>query len=142
MSSIASITGAKSASNETNEAPLVPQKTLSQEDFFQLLIAQMTSQDPMNPVSNAEFMGQMAQFSTLEQTRTLEANISAMRTEQQMVQANTLIGRNVTLQIGSSYVDGMVTAVEVEGGTPKVVVNGETFDLKQVVTIKPALELI
>src|SRR5690606_13008560 len=108
MSNVSPVTAATTGYETQTTTSALPPKTLSQEDFFQLLIAQMTAQDPMNPLSNAEFMGQMAQFSTLEQTRTLEANISAMRTEQQMVQANTLIGRNVRLQIGSRYVGGMV----------------------------------
>jgi flagellar hook assembly protein FlgD len=38
---------------------------LGQEDFLRLLITQLTTQDPTNPVQNEDFVAQMAQFSTL-----------------------------------------------------------------------------
>jgi flagellar basal-body rod modification protein FlgD len=115
---------------------------LNQNDFFKLLIAQMTAQDPMNPMSNEDFMGQMAQFSSLEQTRTMGDTIASMRDEQQMLQANSLIGRDVNLQIDTGVVHGTVTAVQMDGTTPKIVVGDAAYDLSQVLTItasSPAL---
>ncbi len=35
--------------------------------FLQLLVAQMKGQDPMNPMDGAEFVAQLAQFSSLEE---------------------------------------------------------------------------
>lgn len=140
MSNVSPVTAATTGyETQTTTSPLTP-KTLSQEDFFQLLIAQMTAQDPMNPLSNAEFMGQMAQFSALEQTRSLETTISKMRNEQQMLQANTLIGRDVSIQDDGTTVMGTVSSVLLEKGVPKVVVDGTAYDLSKVVTISPQAE--
>lgn len=136
MSSTSPISGTSGYSQPAES--VLPQKTLNQEDFFKLLITQMTSQDPMKPLSNAEFMGQMAQFSTLEQTKTLEASVSGMRSEQQMLQANTLIGRDVSLKLTSGTLQGTVTGVQIDNGTPKVVVNGAAYDLNQVLSISPS----
>jgi flagellar basal-body rod modification protein FlgD len=141
MSTVSGINGATGANAET-QAPVLPQKTLNQNDFFKLLIAQMTAQDPMNPMSNEDFMGQMAQFSSLEQTRSMGDTISSMRDEQQMLQANSLIGRDVNLQIDTGVVHGTVTAVQMDGTTPKIVVGDAAYDLSQVLTItasSPAL---
>jgi len=141
MSTISGINGATGANADT-EASVLPQKTLNQNDFFKLLIAQMTAQDPMNPMSNEDFMGQMAQFSSLEQTRTMGDTIASMRDEQQMLQANSLIGRDVNLQIDTGVVHGTVTAVQMDGTTPKIVVGDAAYDLSQVLTItasSPAL---
>ncbi|HEU5123967.1 MAG TPA: flagellar hook capping FlgD N-terminal domain-containing protein [Verrucomicrobiae bacterium] len=141
MSTVSGINGATGANAET-QAPVLPQKTLNQNDFFKLLIAQMTAQDPMNPMSNEDFMGQMAQFSSLEQTRTMGDTIASMRDEQQMLQANSLIGRDVNLQIDTGVVHGTVTAVQMDGTTPKIVVGDAAYDLSQVLTItasSPAL---
>ena len=38
---------------------------LDQSDFMKLMITQLTTQDPTNPVSNEDYIAQMAQFSTL-----------------------------------------------------------------------------
>ena len=40
----------------------------SSEGFLKLLASQMTSQNPLEPMKDTEFIGQMAQFSQLEQT--------------------------------------------------------------------------
>ena len=44
---------------------------LGADDFMKLLTTQLTSQDPMNPMKDTEFISQMANFTSLEQMRTL-----------------------------------------------------------------------
>ena len=39
--------------------------SLGQEEFLALMITQLKNQDPMKPLENGEFIGQMAQFSTV-----------------------------------------------------------------------------
>ena len=49
--------------------------SVSQQDesgqFLTLLVTQMQNQDPLNPMSNAEFTSQLAQLSTLEQLQSM-----------------------------------------------------------------------
>ena len=40
---------------------------LGKDQFLKLFVAQLQHQDPMNPMQDSDFMGQMASFSTLEQ---------------------------------------------------------------------------
>ena len=42
--------------------------TVTQIDYLTLLTSQLKYQNPLDPLNNAEFLGQMAQFSNLQQT--------------------------------------------------------------------------
>ncbi len=115
-----------------------PKQTLGQEEFLQLLVAQMTSQDPMSPNADMDVFSQMATFSQLEQSKTMQADLSGMRTDQQILQANSLIGRTVEIQVDkATMARGQVTAVQMEAGTPKVEVDGQYYDLNQILNITP-----
>lgn len=117
----------------------VPVKTLGQSDFLKLLVAQMTQQDPLNPKSDLEMIPQMVSFTELEQSKSMQSDIAQLRAEQQLLQANSLLGRTVEIQDESkARVTGPVTAVQMEEGTPKLVVNGRQYVLSQLVSIKPA----
>ncbi len=110
-----------------------PAKTLGQDDFLQLLVAQMSSQDPMNPKTDTEFIGQMAQFSALEQTKSMEQQLESLRNDQQISQAHNMLGRQVELQAeDGTAVSGTVSAVKIEAGTPQIIVDGQAYNLSQV----------
>jgi flagellar basal-body rod modification protein FlgD len=133
-----------SVSSETSatlgERSPLPVQTLDQDDFLKLLVAQFTSQDPLNPKQDTEFIAQMAQFSALEQAKSMQADISRLRSEQQLLQANALLGRAVEVQTSENLsAVGTVEAVQVEAGTPKIVVDGQAYELQQLIAITPAL---
>jgi flagellar basal-body rod modification protein FlgD len=114
----------------------LPIKTLNQDDFLKLLVVQMQSQDPMNPKQDTEFIAQMTQFSALEQSKSMQKDIAALRGDQEILQADAMIGRFVTLQNGQGLVvPGIVSSVQVKEGTPQIVVNGGSYDLSQVLSI-------
>jgi len=117
----------------------VPTKSLGQDDFLKLMIVQLQQQDPMNPQKDTEFIAQMAQFSALEQSKEIAVNIAAMRADQQLLQANGLIGRIVGIQgAGGVLTTGTVSGVQVEDGVPQIVVNGQVHTLSSVLAIVPA----
>jgi flagellar basal-body rod modification protein FlgD len=116
----------------------IPSKTLDQIDFLRLLVAQMTQQDPLNPKSDLEMIPQMVSFTELEQSKSMQSDIAQLRVEQQMLHASSLLGRTVEVQDESkARTTGQVTAVHMEEGTPKLVVNGMMFELSQLVSITP-----
>ena len=116
-------------------------KTLSQDDFLKLLVVQMKSQDPLNPKQDTEFIAQMTQFSALEQSKSMQKDIAGLRDDQELLQADALIGRSVTLYDGKAGVAaGVVSSVEVVDGTPKIVVNGKQYTMNQVLSISVAQE--
>ena len=139
MSTISSSPPVTRVGDPTSTQDRLPVKTLTQNDFLKLLVAQMTSQDPLNPKTDMEMIPQMVSFATLDQSKTMESDIAKLRAEQQILQANSLLGRTVEIQDGSNpKVSGQVTAVQMEEGTPKLVVNSHTYDLSTLLSITPA----
>jgi flagellar basal-body rod modification protein FlgD len=133
---------AASSATDSASAGLISNKTLDQKDFLKLLITQMTSQDPMNPMSNENFMAQMAQFSTLQETQTMSGNITQLRSEQQVLQANSMLGKTVSLQVDdSTATSGVVSAVHINAeGTPQIIVDGAAYNLNQITTISSTVK--
>ena len=138
--SVASVNSVSNATTtDDSGSSRIPVQTLNQDDFLQLLVTQLSQQDPMNPMKDTDFIAQMASFTTLQQSKDMEADISALRTEQQLLQANSLIGRLVNMQSADgTLVSGTVDSVQVANGTPSLVVDGQTFTLSQVVSVAPA----
>ena len=135
MSAISNVTstGASTgAANETEKKYTLAPQTLNQDDFLKLLVAKLSSQDPLNPTQDSEFIAQMAQFSSLEQAKSMQSDIASLRAELQLTQANSLIGRTVELGAGAG---GAVSAVSMQDGTPLVIVNGQAYGLDQITTI-------
>src|SRR5215213_926377 len=116
----------------------VHKSTLGQDDFLKLLVTKMSSQDPMNPQGDSEFIAQMAQFSSLEQARSMTADMALLKAQQEVLTANGLIGRNVTVTQGEKQLaQGMVTSVSMNDGAANVVVDGKNYSLDSVSLISP-----
>jgi flagellar basal-body rod modification protein FlgD len=128
--------GSTTSTTPWSAANRLPVQTLGQDDFLKLLVAQLSAQDPMNPQKDTEFVAQMAQFSALEQSRAMQSDMAGLRTEQQVLQANAMIGRTVALQDGAgNIITGVVSGLLVENGTPQMVVNGQPYPLSQLLGV-------
>jgi len=95
---------------------------LGMEDFLKILLTQLTYQDPLKPMDNQEFMAQMAQFTSLEQTQQLNEKISMLVTNQSALQSVGLIGRAIELMTDSGTLTGTVTALSLTGDAPSLTV--------------------
>lgn len=141
-SAISSITNT-AAGNSQNVADAVSSatsQTLSEQDFLNLLVTQMTSQDPLNPMTNEDMVGQMVQFSTLQANTSMQTLLGNMQTGQSTSQADSLIGMQVNVATDSNgdTTQGTVSGVDLSSGTPQIIVNGQSYDLNQVLTVAPA----
>ena len=86
---------------------------LGQEDFLTLMMAQLKHQDPFKPMENGEFLGQMAQFSTVTGIEGMQTSLEQMSgsfTANQTLQASQLIGRSVLVEDSIAHLntDGSV----------------------------------
>lgn len=68
---------------------------LGQDEFFKLLTTQLTSQDPLKPMKDTEFISQMASFSSLSQMEIIAENTEASQKQQKTASVMSLIGKEV-----------------------------------------------
>ena len=80
-----------------------PKNTLGKDDFMKLFIAQMQSQDPLNPQDSSQMAAQMAQFNGLEQmmnvNKTLETMLQSQTTDRAVGMVN-YVGKEVDIGTG------------------------------------------
>lgn len=109
--------------SQTSQTTTAEQATLDYDSFLKLLIAQMQNQDPTDPADPAEWMGQIASFSNVEQAIQTNAKLDSLLTSMALSQVDSFIGRTVTS--GDGDVSGKVSAVRiVTGGTVAILEDG------------------
>jgi len=109
---------------------------LSVNDFFNMMINQLTNQDFMNPVDDTQYLAQMAQFSTMQEMMDL-----CQYSKQNYVMG--MLGREVTVsknEIGgeTTSITGKVEKITIEDDEYKIYVNGVPYDYNKVTMINDA----
>src|SRR5450830_1223268 len=125
--------GAGTASQSSN---------ISIQDFLKILTAQLNNQDPLKPVDNEEFVAQIAQFATLEQSRQLNVKIDSLLGVQSSLQSVGMLGRTVDVNLNDMLLSGRVTALDLSTGSPMMTITTasgafqDSISLSQVVNIR------
>lgn len=108
---------------------------LGKDAFLQLLVAQLQYQDPLNPSTNQEFLGELAQFSSLEELQNITSTISSNN-------ALTLVGKNVIIESGLSLgsantveIGGYVEYVQMVDGKAMLSIDGQLYPADDLVTV-------
>jgi flagellar basal-body rod modification protein FlgD len=80
MTAISAATAAPGTAG-SQQAPVPPttDPLASRDTFLKLLVAQLQYQNPLDPTDSVQFVTQLAQFSQLEQTTQMAADLSAIR---------------------------------------------------------------
>ena len=113
--------------------------TVTMEDFLTLMVAQLKNQDFMNPMDDTAYITQLAQISSMQQMEEMNYNSKS-------TYVASLIGKTVTaakFNIKGEVVEktGPVEKVSLLDGEFVVYVDGEAYDMNEIMTIqteKPA----
>lgn len=107
MSTVSSATTATStATSSTTETGTTD---LGEDTFLKLLTTQMQNQDPLEPMSNEEFVAQLAQFSSLEELQGISSGVQSlylMNASMNNAQMVNLLGQEVTAYGDTFHYDG------------------------------------
>ena len=103
--------------------------TMGQEQFLQLLVAQMQYQDPLEPTSNTEWVAQMTTFSMVESLNSMQQAFTKQS-------ANDLVGKYVFINDGDNgFVRGKVDYVTIQDGKTKISVGDKLYDIDKLDTV-------
>jgi flagellar basal-body rod modification protein FlgD len=112
------------------------EQSLSMDDFFQLMVAQLQNQDMFSPVDNTQFINQMAQFSMVNA-------LADMQELSSVSYGMSLIGKTATVayitdagQMESAT--GRIDGVNLFNGKTEVVIGGESYGIANVMTVGDA----
>src|SRR3954463_9309193 len=89
-------TSTTTTSATTGTTAATAKNGMGKDDFLKLLVGQLKNQDPQNPTGSEDFMGQMAQFSMLEQLTNLATATSELTKSTNVSQTVGLLGHTVT----------------------------------------------
>ena len=120
-----SIPSMNSTPSATTQAASGANSAMGKDQFLKLFVAQLQHQDPMNPMQDSDFMGQMASFSTLEQVSNMASENTKIASSLASSHAVGLLGRTVTWTGGDDVVHtGVVEKVSTVDGKPSLTVGG------------------
>jgi flagellar basal-body rod modification protein FlgD len=100
---------------------------LGQDDFLQLMITQLKNQDPFKPLDPSQYVGQLAQFSSVSGLKEMNASLAGLTASlrgNQVLDGAAMIGRTVVAEGSQVYLPavsddrvGIAGAIEVPKGT-------------------------
>ena len=141
------ITGNSSAVSPTDTTKKPKDlKDLDINQFLQLMIAELTNQDPLNPMDNTQLVQQIGAIREISATDKLSSSLELVQSGQSLSTASSLIGKNVkALTNDNENIEGVVERVSIEVDednsdkrTYRVHVDGKDIDLRNVREVLPS----
>ena len=131
---VAGISGATAAGGVPSTAS--GRASITRDQFLRILVSELTSQDPLEPLNNNDFVQQLVGLQNLEQSATLTDGLASFERFMQMSSGGAMIGKTVKgLSASGQQVQGVVSKVVLEGGTVSVVVGSQKLPINSVTEI-------
>lgn len=121
------------ASRDMNKVNYRGSSELGKDEFLQLLVCQLSNQDPLNPQEDTAFIAQLAQFSALEQMTNMNQTLTN-------TSAYSLVGKEVIVSSTdstgkTSETRGVVDYVEMKNGEAYLSIDGKMFSADDLVQV-------
>ncbi|MDR3181991.1 MAG: hypothetical protein LBT89_03575 [Planctomycetaceae bacterium] len=109
---------------------------LTMSDFINMMTAELTNQDPTNPMSNTEMLSQISQIRSITSNDRLTSGIEALSLGQALSTASGLIGKTVTgVNTLNETITGKVDKVTIEDGKAKLYIGSSIVNVENVTAI-------
>lgn len=138
------------STSNVQKAAATNKSELGKDQFLTILVAQLKNQDPMSPMENTEFIGQMAQFSSLEQLINIGKKIDSVGSsvDSSLGASSQLIGKKITWpeektdsatgEKTTTYQSGVVGSIVLKAGVQYAQVGENAVPLSIIAMVEAA----
>ena len=110
---------------------------LQRDNFMELLLLQLRSQDPMSPMDSSAMFNQMAQLSMLEQLWDIRDMLAQSTAGEQLGQGALLIGRQVEANsVTAGHISGLVESVRMESGVVWLQIGADEVRMDEILSVQ------
>ena len=114
-----------------------PGGELGKDEFLNLLVTQLSNQDPLNPMDSTESIAQLAQFSALEQMQNVAEQVQKQRHAAGILDAMLLHGQNVEVDMhNGSTASGIIENAIWMNDELNLTINGQTIPFSDVMAVR------
>lgn len=118
------------------QAPQLKNNSMNADLFMQMLMAQLSNQNPLEPMKDSDMMAQFTQMNSVQELQSIRLLMDQSAISSRTGYAAALIGKTVRLNLpDGETAEGVVTGVTIEKNKVYVEVNGQKAPLDNVVEI-------
>jgi flagellar basal-body rod modification protein FlgD len=111
--------------------------SLDSNQFMQILMAQLTHQNPLEPMDSNEMMNQFSQLNSLQELRDIHTAMDKVSVSNQTTYLASLIGKTIKANRSDGKIlEGVVDGVLADKDNPQIRIGTELVDLADVIEIK------
>ncbi len=134
-----STVGANAVGTTATPTPTAHNSQLDSTQFMMLLMQELRNQNPMDPVSDKDFMAQMAQMNSLQELQKMNGTLTDLATGNHLGEAAGLIGRQVGASLASGQkVSGVVTGVTLVSGEVMLLLGSQQVPFSGLTSVSEA----
>jgi len=138
VNSVSSATSASQTfASNTASAAGKTSTSLDSNQFMQILMAQLTHQNPLEPMDSNEMMNQFSQLNSLQELRDIHTAMDKVSVSNQTTYLASLIGKTIKANRSDGKImEGVVDGVLADKDNPQIRIGTELVDLADVIEIK------
>jgi flagellar basal-body rod modification protein FlgD len=138
VNSVSSATSAsRTFASNTASAAGKTSTSLDSNQFMQILMAQLTHQNPLEPMDSNEMMNQFSQLNSLQELRDIHTAMDKVSVSNQTTYLASLIGKTIKANRSDGKIlEGVVDGVLADKDNPQIRIGTELVDLADVIEIK------
>ncbi len=125
MSTIDPTTSTTTTQSTSSSTSSTGNLMLDKDSFLKLMMVELQHQDPLQPSDPTQYINELSQMTTLEQTTNMAASSAKTATEEHTVAALQMLGHSVTYTDASGNTQsGTVQQLQFTSTGPTLTING------------------